>query len=128
MSGPVSGAEDAIDGMRDAVDELESLVSEDDDAINGQIAKVREALDALADDLDAASLGAGIWGAIQSVTGPASADQLWMIEHSWDTAPAVIDRINQALAGPVPSLLRMGYTSAAMPKLPDPVAPPQRGG
>ena len=128
MSGPVSGAEDAIDAMRDAVDELEALVSADDEAINGQIATVREELDALADDLDAASLGAGIWGAIQSVTGPASADQLWMIEHSWDTAPAVIGRINRALAGTVPTLLRRGYTAAAMPKLPDPVAPPQRGG
>jgi hypothetical protein len=128
ISGPLSDAEDAVEAMHDAVDELEALVSAEDQALNGQITTVREELDALADDLDDASLGAGIWRAIQSVTGPASADQLWMIEHSWEVAPAVISRVNQALTGTVPTLLRLGYTDAAMPALPDPVATAQRGG
>lgn len=130
LAGPVGEAEDVLDAMEDALDDAEDHFAgrEIPSDIEVAIAEMRGEIETLRDDLDGASDGAGVWRAIESVSGPATADQLWMLEESWTRAPAVIDRINTARSGAMMRVLGLVYTDAALPELPGPVATPQRGG
>lgn len=130
LSGPVSDAEDVLDAMDDALDAARTLFVDRETPTNieSAIADMRTQIDTLRDDLDDASDGAGVWRAIQSVSGPATADQLWSLEDSWERTPAVIDRLNAARSGAMMRVLGLVYTNAALPELPGPVATPRRGG
>lgn len=129
LSGPVDAAEDALDEMLEGVDAVEALLRADaPESLRAEVEGMRTLLDELADALDEASDGANQWGRIEGFTGPASADALWLIERSWQEVPAVIDRINGAIAGQFPSLLQRFYTDSAMPEPIALIAQPRRGG
>ena len=62
--------------------------------------------------------------AVSSVAGgsyDATEDMVWQLERARTEAPGVVDRLNQLIRGPVPSLLRAVYQPAVMPRVPEPV-------
>lgn len=129
LSGPVESAEDAIDAMREQLDDVEELLADRDDveALRGDVAAMKDTLDTLEEELDDASDGAGIWGRIQGVSAPPTADALWQIERSWERVPGVIERINGVIEGAMPALLGRVYTDQVVPRV-DAVPMPDRTG
>ncbi len=129
LSGPVDRAEEALEEMGERVDAVEALLRDDaPQTLRDDVAALRASIDELSEALDEASDGANQWGRIQGVSGPPTADALWLIEQSWQQLPGVIDRINGVIAGSLPSLLGQVYTTAAQPEPIDLIPQPQRGG
>jgi hypothetical protein len=129
LSGPVSDAEDALTAMGERIDGVEALLNEGSPTgLLEEVSALRATLERLGDELDDASDGASQWGRIQGVSGPPTADAVWLIERSYDTVPEIIRRINAAASGALQAILRQVYASAAMPAPLDPVPLPRRGG
>ena len=129
LSGPVDAAEEALERMRDRIDDAERrLGGRASESVTAEIASLRGALSELGEELDAASGGAGVWRAIESVTAPPTADQLFDLERSWARVPAIVERINALRTGRVAALMSEVWTAAAMPDLGGPVPAPRRGG
>ncbi|MDH3271659.1 MAG: hypothetical protein OEN56_10020 [Gemmatimonadota bacterium] len=129
LSGPVEAAGDALDEMRDQLEDVEALLEGKDGAesLLSEVEAMSERLDALEEDLDDVSDGAGMWGRIQGASALPTADALWWIERSWERVPPEIDRINGVIAGDMRGLLRRVYTDQAAPEV-DLVPRPNRGG
>jgi photosystem II stability/assembly factor-like uncharacterized protein len=131
LSGPVDAAEDAMTEMGRQLADVEALLEEagtESVQLTDEIAAIKANLDELGSDLGDASDGAGVWGRIQSVSAPPTADALFQIEQSWERVPAVIERVNDVIARQMPALMRQVYTDAVRPQAGDPIPMPQRGG
>jgi len=130
LSGPASEAEDVLDTMGEQLDAIESLLEEAPagSALIEEVAALRVLIEEAADELDDASAGAGMWGRIQGVSGPPSADALWQIDRSYEVLPAAIDRVNDLVSGRMSALLEQVYGASARPAVPDAVPMPRRGG
>jgi hypothetical protein len=94
-------------------------VSEEVDALRGLVAE-------LVGELDEAGEGASAWERIEGYTGPATADQLWQIERSWERVPLVIQRINELVTQRLAALTAKVYADAVRPPPGDPVPMPDR--
>lgn len=131
LSGPADEAEGALDTSAALLDDVETLLGSSasgGSALADEVEAIRTLIEEIGDDLDDASGGAGMWGRIQGVSGPPTADALWQIDRSWDLLPPVIERVNDLVSGRLSALLGEVYTAAARPGVPDPVPAPQRGG
>jgi photosystem II stability/assembly factor-like uncharacterized protein len=129
LSGAVQRAEEVLERGAELVTDVEArLEGRAGEDTAEQITSVREAIAELEEALDDTSDGAGVWRRIEGVTGPPSADDLFLIERSWTGVPGLIERINTLLSGDLRALLGRVYTEAAMPDLGVPVPIPARGG
>lgn len=129
LSGPVESAEDALDAMREQLVDVEDLLADREgvETLRDDVAAMKDTLDTLEEELDDASDGAGVWGGIQGVSAPPTADALWQIERSWERVPGVIERINGVIEGAMPALLGRVYTDQVVPRV-DAVPMPDRTG
>lgn len=117
LSASVDRAEDALERLRGQLEDVEGLVdgaARPDAALRDRVATLLEEIDALEEDLDDAGNGVG-FGAIASVTGPPTADQLWAVDRSYQRVPAVIERVNTMITERVPALYRDVYQPGAAP-------------
>ncbi|MEQ9397978.1 MAG: hypothetical protein RJQ04_02305 [Longimicrobiales bacterium] len=130
LSGSVEKAEDALEGAGDRLREIRTLLREEDadDALADETARLLEQVDSLEARLDRASDGASMWGRIEGVSGPPTADQLRAIERSWDRLPDVIGEINALVTGAVPALNRRLDQAGVRPGAGSAVPLPRRGG
>jgi photosystem II stability/assembly factor-like uncharacterized protein len=129
LSGPVEAAEDALEDALERLDGIVEVVSaagdppvdvsEEADSLRGLVAE-------LEDELDDGGEGASAWQRIEGYTGPATADQLWQIERSWERVPAVIQRINELVTRRLPALTAKVYADPVRPPPGDPVPIPDR--
>jgi hypothetical protein len=129
LSGPVAAAQDALEDALERIDEIDEVVSaaadppvdvpEAADSLRGLVAE-------LEDELDDAGEGASAWERIEGYTGPATADQLWQIERSWERVPPVIERINELVTGRLAALTAKVYAAAVRPPPGDEVPMPDR--
>ncbi|MEE2898719.1 MAG: hypothetical protein VX815_09670, partial [Gemmatimonadota bacterium] len=78
------------------------------------------------DELGDASGGGGQMNSIQSVSGPATADQLYQIGRSWRELPSVIDRLNDLVGARMGAVLAQVYQASVVPEAIKPVAMPRR--
>ena len=119
LSGPVESAEDALDTLREHLDDVDALLEDRDGVteLRSAVQTMRDTLDALEEELDDASDGAGIWGRIQGVSAPPTADALWQIERSWERVPGVIERINAVITEDMPALLGRVYVDEVLPRI-----------
>ncbi|MDA0310853.1 MAG: hypothetical protein O2992_01900 [Gemmatimonadetes bacterium] len=131
LSGAVEEANEALASVSSqltAIDEMLEESADESEALEDEVAAVRTAVESIREDLGDAAGGAGVWGRIQGVSGPASADALWAIDASWTNLPGVINRLNTLLSGDVGGLYRRAYQDATRPAVPDSVGMPSRGG
>ena len=131
LSGPVEQAQDALDDLDERLQEVEELLEATDGEHQGlseQVDRFRADVDSLAERLDEASDGAGMWSQIQSVSGPPTADQLYQIERSWERVPPLIQRVNEMVETRMPELYRDLNQAGVVPALPERVPMPRRGG
>lgn len=131
LSGAVSDAGDALDEISEHLDRIEGVVEAADsapEAISDEIAAFREALEEAGEELGDASNGAFVWRTIQGSSSPPTADQLWVIDRSWEEAPAEIERINALRTVRLPALYDMVAAEDLRPDIGEPVAVPKRGG
>lgn len=129
LSGATDAAEEAIDEMRDRLDDVEELLADRmPEDLGGRVEALRGSLDEAEEALDDASDGAGAWRGIEGSGAMPTADALFQIERSWELLPAVLDRINGVINGEYNAILRSVYTPTAMPQGPSPVEAPSRGG
>ncbi|MEM7416881.1 MAG: glycosyl hydrolase [Gemmatimonadota bacterium] len=129
LEGPIDRADDAIGDMEDLLDGVEELLGSRarSAAVQEALTRARQRLDEVEEELDDASDGAGMWRQIQAVSGPPTADQLFLLEESWRRAPAAIEAVN-ATIDDVEAVLDLVYTEAGRPALPDAAPAPSRGG
>ena len=130
LSGPVQKAGQAMRSVGEQLDALDAMLEaaeNSSDALAEQIQSVRDALDEIGNELDDVSGGANVWGRIQGVSGPATADAAWMIDAGWDRVPAVIAQMNSLMSGDVAALYRTAYQDATRPALPGTIVMPSRG-
>ena len=131
LSGPVADAGEVLDEMNDQIDDVKVLLEAAGSAPARTMTEIEDfdaEIDALREELDDASGGAGMWERIQSVTAAPTADALWQIDQSWEQVPDIIGRINGLITDRMPRLLGQVYTDAARPATGDPIAMPRRGG
>ncbi|HSM59533.1 MAG TPA: hypothetical protein VK849_01995, partial [Longimicrobiales bacterium] len=130
LSGPVDGAEEALERVQEQLEEVRSLLAEHDDgeSLREEVDALLADADSLADALDDASDGAQAWRRIESVTAPATADQLRQIERSWEEVPPVIRAVNDLLTQRMPAL-NARLNQAGIRPDPGPAVPlPRRSG
>ena len=70
--------------------------------------------------------GAGVMGRIEGFSGPPTADDLWLIDRSWDEVPPVIDRVNALVTDRADALLRRVYADAVRPRPAEAIRMPSR--
>ncbi len=92
----VNAAGNALDRIQERLEEVRDLLNdtESDAALRERTDELMARADSLEEALDDVSDGAGVWGRIQGVSGPATADQRRSIERSWRTVPPLIESIN----------------------------------
>lgn len=129
LSGPVNRAEEALEEMEELLDEVDDLFDarSQPDRIADALLAARDRLGEVADELDAASDGAAVWRQIEAFSGPPSADQHYLLEDSWQRAPAAIDAVNASMSV-VSDVLEMVYTDDGRPEMPASIPAPRRGG
>ena len=124
------GAEDALEGIVESLDELDGLLDEAEsppESLRSDLEAFREEVDSLEADLDRATDGAGgLLFQVQGATGAPTSDQQWLLDRGWERLPSVIDDINAALTERLPALQAQVYTEGARPPVADPVPLPRR--
>ena len=95
--------------------------------LRDQLAEVRRMAREATEALEKVQQGAGASGAIQSFTGPPTADQLWQIDRAWEAIPGVAEQIN-ALMPRLPVLYGFVYQPGFIPEALEPLPIPQRPG
>jgi hypothetical protein len=129
LAGPVEAAADALGDALERLDGIDEVVSAAGDPpmdVSEEADSLRVLVAELEDELDDAGEGASAWERIEGYTGPATADQLWQIERSWERVPLVIQRINELVAQRLPALTAKVYADAVRPPPGDPVPMPDR--
>ena len=131
LSGPRGQAGQRMQQAMQQVARAEERLGDAEEApedLAEEIEALREALQELMGDLNQAGGGSNVYGQIERSTTPATADQLWRIEQSWERLPAVIDRVNEMVTERVPALLARIYPEGLRPEPGEAVAAPRRGG
>jgi len=131
LSGPVASARRLLGRVESRLNDVDGLL-DDADAPPAGVAEEAEALselvDALGDELGEADGGAGVFGRIQSFSGPPTADDLWEIERSWELVPPIIERVNELATARLSALLARVYVEGVRPEGLEPAPMPRRGG
>jgi len=119
LSGPVEDAEDRLEEMVRELDRAEGLLpmGEEAGAIRAEIDSVRAIVSALEEELDDESDGATVWRTIEASSSPPTADQLWLIERSWERVPDIIVRINGLAVRDIPRVLGRVYAEPVLPEI-----------
>ncbi len=129
LSGPRNQAAQRMQQMMQLVTRAEQRLSDAEEApedLTEEIEAVREALQELMGDLNDAGGGSNVYGQIERSSSPATADQQWRIEQSWEMLPAAIERVNEMVTGRVPELLARIYPEGLRPEVGEVVAVPGR--
>ena len=130
LSGPRGQAAQRMQQMMQQVAQAEQRANDAEEVpedLTEEIEAVREELQELQGDLGDAGGGSNVYGQIERSTNPATADQLWRIEQSWERLPAVIERVNEMVTGRVPALLARIYPEGLRPEMGEAVAVPRGG-
>ena len=129
LSGPRNQAAQRIGQMMQQVTRAQQRVNDAEEApedLTEEIDAVRDALQELQGDLGDAGGGSNVYGQIERSTTPATADQVWRIEQSWERLPGAIERVNEMVTGRVPELLARIYPEGLRPESLEVVAVPGR--
>ncbi|MCY4572335.1 MAG: hypothetical protein OXF01_05990 [Gemmatimonadetes bacterium] len=129
LSGPRNQAAQRMQQMMQQVTRAEQRANDAESVpedLAEEIEAVREALQELQGDLGEAGGGSNVYGQIERSSTPATADQLWRIEQSWERLPAVIERVNEMVTERVPALLARIYPEGLRPEGLEAVAVPGR--
>ena len=129
LSGPRNQAAQRMQQMMQLVTRAEQRLGDAEEApedLTEEIEAVREALQELMGDLNDAGGGSNVYGQIERSSSPATADQQWRIEQSWEMLPAAIERVNEMVTGRVPELLARIYPEGLRPEVGEVVAVPGR--
>ncbi len=130
LSGPADKAQESLDRVREQLRQVRTLLGDREgaDGLRAEVGAMLALADSLDDDLGEAGAGAQTWRRIEGVTGPATSDQEWQIERSWEELPPVIGRINTLLTERMPAL-NARLNEAGIRPDPGPVVPlPRRSG
>ena len=96
------------------------------EALAEEVTALLDELDDVGDELGDADGGAGQMNAIQSVSGPPTADQLYQIDRSWRELPSVIDRVNGLTTTRTSAVLEQVYQASVRPEVAQPIQMPRR--
>jgi photosystem II stability/assembly factor-like uncharacterized protein len=108
----ISEAEDQLQTVQDLLGDTDNGAGMLAEAVSDLLAE----LDEVSDELGDAAEGASQLNGIQSVSGPATADQVYQIERSWQELPAVIDRLNALITGDTPAVMEQVYQADVRPE------------
>ena len=128
LSGPRNQAGQRMQQMMQQVAQAEQRANDAEEVpedLAEEIEAVQEALQELQGDLGEAGGGSNVYGQIERSSTPATADQLWRIDQSWERLPAVIERVNEMVTERVPALLARIYPEGLRPEMGEPVAVPR---
>jgi photosystem II stability/assembly factor-like uncharacterized protein len=129
LSGVAQDARRALGEAQDQLRAVQGLVGDGEDgasSLGEQVQMLEDDLESVGDELGDASGGVGQMNSIQSVSGPATADQLYEIERSWRELPSVIDRLNDLVGARMGAVLAQVYQASVLPEAIKPVAMPRR--
>ena len=130
LSGPRNQVGQRMQQMMQQVAQAEQRANDAEEVpedLAEEIEAVREELQELQGDLGDAGGGSNVYGQIERSSTPATADQLWRIDQSWERLPAVIERVNEMVTERVPALLARIYPEGLRPEGLEPVAVPRGG-
>ncbi len=132
LAGPVQAARRRLASMAEQLEVVEERVEEAADSvpeeISAAIESFEEALEETREALQEAAPGAAAWRTIEGASVLPTADQLWLIDRSWEEVPPVIESVNELLAERLPALYDMLAEAGVRPETGDPVPVPRRGG
>ena len=130
LSGTVQTVRERLGSIGEQLDRIEdhvrSLTEEVPEELAGEIEAFREALEELEEEFGDVSNGSFAWGSMQRSTTPATADQLWQIDRSWEEVPPMIPRVNEMITVRLPALYDRVYAEGLRPEAEKPVAAPVR--
>ncbi len=110
----------AVRALGEQLDATEALIEGATEAPEGladEIAAIREALEALDDDIGEARRNAGVAGAIQGSSTLPTADQTWQVDRAWEAMDDdVLGPLNELIASRVPALNARLYAEGVRPQ------------
>ena len=128
---PVQEARRRLTSMNEQLEGIQERVDEAADSVPERLSEAldafEEALDEAREALQDAAAGSGVWRAIEGSTSPPTADQLWLIDRSWEDVPPAVETVNKLLAE-LPSLYDRLAEAGVRPETGEPVPVPRRGG
>ncbi len=117
-----------LTGLLDGVDRVLRASGDAPQALRDDASALRSDLEDLGQRINDASDGTRVYGQIESVTAPPTADQLWQIEQSWAKLPGLVRELNAVVTTRMPALLGRVYQNGVVPDVGEPVSVPQGGG
>jgi photosystem II stability/assembly factor-like uncharacterized protein len=129
LSGTQRQAQQAVRRLSGQLADAKKLIqaADADDALASEADSLRNELDSLGAEIGRAGVGRAAFGIERAAEAP-SADELWAIDHAWETLPPLVERVNTFIEERVPAFNRKLDQAGVRPDPGKPITLPRRSG